>query len=602
MLGSRISTIACPLLALYLTRSPVDAGFVAFAATAPSVLVYIPAGALVDRWDPRRTMIVCESGRGAAIAVIAFTLVLGKPDISLLVAAVVVEETLEVFSTLADQRCVRDLVPRDRTSSAQANIETRTHVVVLAGRPLGVFLFGLAPILPFVADALSFLVSVGAIVSLKIRRGTITRGGIARESGVTKRLGNDMGVGLRWLIRDKYARVALTLSSGSTLIGQALIMVFLAGARSSGLPSFWIGMVLAASGIGGVLGSMSLPWLPTPPKASLVLVQMFAWFGALLYLAVWGWHSFIAMAIVMAILSVAGALGNIEIGTYLVQFVDKSMLARATSVGRLISLSAAAVGPMLGGILLQLNGTQNAVFALVAIAAVLVVLAFFSPSMRESGAAILAASTDQAGAQRAMAARRRLGIAALALIKVLALAPAEFMTPSGALFAALTAHRPSVRPQTTTQISNLPAHLASGSPETGRAGPVGDDVLLLTLLSPDAKSVTVSRGPVYTTGGRAARPANADERKLEALLGDGSQLHELDYSHARKLTIVEISPSTSKVFTTLVHPRGQTFNVAPADPRAIAVEDYDVCLLPTTQAEYRTGDGHAREPEYAQTA
>ena len=561
MLGSRISTIACPLLALYLTRSPVDAGFVAFAATAPSVLVYIPAGALVDRWDPRRTMIVCESGRGVAIAVIAFTLVLRKPDISLLIAAVIVEETLEVFSTLADQRCVRDLVPRDRASSAQANIETRTHVVVLAGRPLGVFLFGLAPILPFVADALSFLVSVGAIVSLKIRRAAVAPRGITRTVGVRKRLGNDMGAGLRWLIRDKYARVALTLSAGTTLIGQALIMVFLAGARSSGLPSIWIGMVLAASGIGGVLGSVSLPWLPTPPKASLVLIQMFAWFGALLYLAIWGWRSFFAMAAVMAILSVAGALGNIEIGIYLVQFVDKSMLARAASVGRLIALSAAAVGPMLGGILLQLNGTQNAVFALVALAAVLVVLAFFSPSMRESGGAILATTTDQAGIRRAAAARRRLAIAALALIKALVLVPAEFVAPSDALFAALTVRRPSLRPQTTTQTSNLPAHLANGSPESGRAGSVDDDVLLFTLLSPDAKSVAVTGGPVYRA------PAVRRPRGI----------------------------------TALVHPRGQTFTIAPDDPRA-AVQDYDVCLLPTTQAEYRPGDSQAAEQQYLQTA
>ena len=38
MFGSRITTFAFPLLALRLTNSPVAAGFVAFAATVPSVL------------------------------------------------------------------------------------------------------------------------------------------------------------------------------------------------------------------------------------------------------------------------------------------------------------------------------------------------------------------------------------------------------------------------------------------------------------------------------------------------------------------------------------------------------------------------------------
>lgn len=63
------------------------------------------------------------------------------------------------------------------------------------------------------------MVSIGAIVSLKIRWLTVTRGVITRTSGVTKLLGNDMSLGLRWLIRDKYTRVALTLSAGITLIG-----------------------------------------------------------------------------------------------------------------------------------------------------------------------------------------------------------------------------------------------------------------------------------------------------------------------------------------------------------------------------------------------
>lgn len=90
---------------------------------------------------------------------------------------------------------------------------------------------------------------------------------------------------------------------------------------------------------------MSLPWLPTPPRASLVLVQMLIWSAALLYLAMWGEHSLLAVAFVIAILSVAGARGNIEIGTYLVRHVDENILAGATSIGGVVALSAAAVGP-----------------------------------------------------------------------------------------------------------------------------------------------------------------------------------------------------------------------------------------------------------------
>lgn len=383
MLGSRVSTIACPLLALFLTNSPFDAGLVAFAATVPSVLVYIPAGALVDRWDPRRTMLVCESGRGVTIAIIAVSLAISRPSIVLLIPVVIAEEILEVFSTLADRRCVRDLVPSDQASSAQASIETRAHVVVLAGRPLGVFLFSVGSILPFLADALSFIVSVSSIVSLKAKRIVAPRPTrISRQ-----RLHDDIFAARDWLLKDKYARAALPLSAGATLIGQALIMVFLAWARTSSASSAWMGLVLAASGIGGVLGALAAPRFRMPFPISLVLLQMLAWAVALMLLAIWGslgaWGpwSFPCMAIVMAVQSLTGALANIEIDTYLVRSCDENMLARVTSFGRLMAFSASAVGPLLGGVLFEFYGARNAVFGLVAIMWILALLACFTPSM-----------------------------------------------------------------------------------------------------------------------------------------------------------------------------------------------------------------------------
>jgi MFS family permease len=378
MLGSRISTIAFPLLALFLTNSPVDAGLVAFAATIPSALVYIPAGALVDHWNPWRAMLVCESGRGVAVAVVAISLIAGKPSIFLLIPVVIVEEVLEVFSTLAERRCARNLVPQDRVSSAQASIETKTHVVVLAGRPLGVFLFSFEPIAPFFADAASFLISAFFIATLKGRHPVAVRPG--RLSG--KRLREDIIIAMKVLLKDKYARAALAFSASGTLIGQALIMIFLASARTSGLPSFRVGLVLAASGAGGILGAVFAPRLRTPFKSSLVLFQVLAWSVALAFLATWGWRSFLCMAVVMALLSLTGALGNIEMDTYLVQAFDENMLARAISFGRLIAYTASAIGPMLGGMLIQFCGTQIAILVLAGIALTLWLLACSVSSLR----------------------------------------------------------------------------------------------------------------------------------------------------------------------------------------------------------------------------
>ena len=131
MLGSHVTTIAYPFLVLHLTNSPFTAGCAAFAATAPGVLVYIPAGALVDRWDPRRAMLVSELGRGLAIATVAVTLAVGRPIVALLIAVAVIEGVLEVFSGLAERRYIGTFVERNEVASALVSMEARTHVVVV---------------------------------------------------------------------------------------------------------------------------------------------------------------------------------------------------------------------------------------------------------------------------------------------------------------------------------------------------------------------------------------------------------------------------------------------------------------------------------------
>src|SRR5204863_5346880 len=75
--GTRVTAVAFPLLVLAQTHSPAKAGLVGFAQTLPYMLFYLPAGALVDRWDRRRTMIVADAGRTLALRSLAIALAFG---------------------------------------------------------------------------------------------------------------------------------------------------------------------------------------------------------------------------------------------------------------------------------------------------------------------------------------------------------------------------------------------------------------------------------------------------------------------------------------------------------------------------------------------
>jgi hypothetical protein len=166
------------------------------------------------------------------------------------------------------------------------------------------------------------------------------------------------------------------------VIAQALIMVFLVQAHTARLSPGMVGLVLAAGGGGGVLGAIiASRWPPQPKKISLILIQMLIWAVAFAFLAATDRRQFLLLAVVMAVLSLTGALGNIEVGAYLIRNVDENMLARVTSILRLMNISTYAVGPVLGGVLIQWYGAQDALFALFMIMLTLAILTACSPSM-----------------------------------------------------------------------------------------------------------------------------------------------------------------------------------------------------------------------------
>ena len=66
-IGTRVSMLAFPLLVLAITHSPAQAGLIAALRGLPYALFILPAGALVDRWDRKRVMILCDTGRALAL-------------------------------------------------------------------------------------------------------------------------------------------------------------------------------------------------------------------------------------------------------------------------------------------------------------------------------------------------------------------------------------------------------------------------------------------------------------------------------------------------------------------------------------------------------
>src|SRR5262249_1360593 len=165
--GGQASGLSFPLLILALTHSPQQAGFVAAVGVLPPLLLSLPAGALVDRLDRKRLMIVCDVLRALNLASIPLALAFDRLTLVQLYLFAMVEGSCAVLFNLANIVCIQRVVPKEQLPDAIARRETSEGAVTLLGPSLGGVLFTLGRAVPFVVDAVSYIASIGSLVFIR---------------------------------------------------------------------------------------------------------------------------------------------------------------------------------------------------------------------------------------------------------------------------------------------------------------------------------------------------------------------------------------------------------------------------------------------------
>ncbi len=106
-IGTQVSTIAFPFLVLAMTGSATQAGLMGAVRAVPYLIFSLPAGALIDRWNRKRVMIICDTGRALALGSIPAALLLAQLTLLQLYIVSAVEGTLFVFFNLAEVAAYR---------------------------------------------------------------------------------------------------------------------------------------------------------------------------------------------------------------------------------------------------------------------------------------------------------------------------------------------------------------------------------------------------------------------------------------------------------------------------------------------------------------
>jgi MFS family permease len=375
-LGTQIGTLAYPLLVLALTHSAVIAGAVGTAASAAAFLVRLPAGALADRLDRRRTMVLCDAGRTIALAVLGVLVATHSVVWPVVLAVALLDRAADTLFTPASMAALPLIVEDEQLEAAWAVTEGRQYAVNIAGPPLGGLLYGLGRAIPFVADAVSYGISV--LTSQRLRGRFETPADAAPRRG----LWAEAFESLSFLWRDSLLRTVLIQAPLINFAFTGAIFTVILGLRRNGVAPVVIGgaeAVIMVGGLAGALAAAQIRARVTVRQSILLLTGI----GALAMLAAAVIMPSPAIAVPLAVPLVLSPATNAALFAIMLRGTPPSMHGRATNSLMQVATALAALAPLAGGLVVE-NASAGWAMAMFAIAlAVVLPIALLLPSVPE---------------------------------------------------------------------------------------------------------------------------------------------------------------------------------------------------------------------------
>jgi predicted MFS family arabinose efflux permease len=254
--GDGIALAAGPLLIASKSSDPFVVSLAVFAEVLPKLLFGIVAGAVADRMDRRRVVIVVNLARAVMLGILALTVATDTVNIPIILLSLFVLATAETFADVAAGALLPRIVPRADLGIANSRLQGAFLLTnQLLAPPLGAFLFVIGMALPFAADAACF--GLGALLVLKV----VTSGGVDADEvpgpdDTKTSLRSEMADGLRWLLAHAAMRtLALTIFAFNVTFGAAFGVLVLYARDRLGMDAVGFGLLTTASAIGGLIGT-----------------------------------------------------------------------------------------------------------------------------------------------------------------------------------------------------------------------------------------------------------------------------------------------------------------------------------------------------------
>lgn len=345
-LADGISVVTFPLLAKSVNATAFEMGVIAAFRTLPWLLFSIPIGAIVDRWNLKRIMVVANVIRTGVCLMLISLLLVGAITPHVLMAVACIVGVLEVFFDTSNQTFVPRIVQKQGLTAANSRQQSAELLMnKLVGAPVGGFLAVLSFPVTFVVLAVCYLIA--SVLVWRISHSGHVDG--TNGNGASSSVFASMHEGMRYVLSHKILRL-LAFNTGFVNISlQAVNTVFvLFVTKAIKAPEWTFGFLTTATAVGGLIGAVVIEKAKTRFGIANCLR------GAIVVLPI----SILITPLFMNIWMVAFAqfLLGINLSSWAVlavsyrqSIVPPQLMGRANAFYRLMAWGSLPLGSLLGG-------------------------------------------------------------------------------------------------------------------------------------------------------------------------------------------------------------------------------------------------------------
>jgi MFS transporter, DHA3 family, macrolide efflux protein len=248
-IGDSLVDIAAAILVYRITGSALAVGFVLMATAAPALLIGLFAGVVVDRYDRKRIMIICDVLRGVFVLSIPLLISFG---VGWLYLAVAVVSAIGTFFNPAHASVLPEIASDEELAAANSMLAISGFGSTALGFAAGGLIASAASIdWAFYLNAVSFFVSAAVIARIAIPKLEVD------ESTDAQSVLRNLGTGFRFLWTSDILRSFLLISAGVAIafgLHNSLLLPF--AVEALGASEFVFGIQEAATSVAFVIGSL----------------------------------------------------------------------------------------------------------------------------------------------------------------------------------------------------------------------------------------------------------------------------------------------------------------------------------------------------------